>query len=338
MSLFDDFSLYSWFKQNKRVFPWRKTPSPYQVWVSEIMLQQTRASVVVPYYLKWMDLFPTIEKLAFAPTEQVIKAWEGLGYYSRARNLQIGAKQIIEEFDGKVPNNEKDLLKIKGIGPYTFCAILAFAFGEKKAAVDANVLRFLSRLFCIEENVKTTVSTIAQDLVQESSFTISEALIEFGALVCTPSPKCSLCPFQKTCLAKKYDKTTTLPIKIKMSYEHLQRVVFVIRYKNQYLVKKNTSSIMKDLFEFPYQDVKEKWRLESILKKMKIQVKKVQKMKNIRQSFTKYKVLLHPFCLFIDSKVVLKNFEWISFENIQKLPFSSGHRKILHNLKLGFEP
>ena len=123
-----------------------------------------------------------------------------------------------------------------------------------------------------------------------------------------------------------------------MSYEHLQRVVFVIRYKNQYLVKKNTSSIMKDLFEFPYQDVKEKWRLESILKKMKIQVKKVQKMKNIRQSFTKYKVLLHPFCLFIDSKVVLKNFEWISFENIQKLPFSSGHRKILHNLKLGFEP
>ncbi|NRA90187.1 MAG: A/G-specific adenine glycosylase, partial [Simkaniaceae bacterium] len=138
-------AIRKWFFKNRRNLPWRENPSPYEVWVSEIMLQQTQVSVVVPYFERWMNIFPTIEKLAGAPLEKVIKAWEGLGYYSRARNLHEGAKYLMEENGGELPSSAAELEKVKGIGPYTVGAILSFAYKQKRAAVDGNVLRVLAR-------------------------------------------------------------------------------------------------------------------------------------------------------------------------------------------------
>lgn len=302
------------------------------------MLQQTRASVVVPYYLKWMKLFPYIKTLALAPINTVIKAWEGLGYYSRARNLHRGARQILEEFNGNMPKEEKGLLQIKGIGPYTVSAILAFAYGEKKAAVDGNVRRFLSRYFLIEEeitkiSVQKQIHTIAQDLVLDAPYPISEAMIEFGALICAPSPKCHLCPL-KSCLAKKFNAASRLPLKMKkIDYIDLQRVVFIIRHKDQCLVRKNSSAeLMGDLYEFPYEDVTGKWDIASLLKERNIDAETIKKMKKLRQSFTKYKAVLHPFYIFIRNSYHYEDFTWISFQEIDNLAFSSGHRKIIKEM------
>ena len=146
--------LNSWFEQNQRELPWRINRTPYRVWISEVMLQQTRASVVVPYFLKWMELFPDMNALAKAPLDLVIKTWEGLGYYSRARNLLEAAKWIVKEFNGQIPSTKADLLKIKGFGPYTAAAVLSFAFKQKEIAVDGNVLRVIARYACIEKDIK----------------------------------------------------------------------------------------------------------------------------------------------------------------------------------------
>jgi len=161
-------ALKRWFLEVQRDFPWREDPSPYRVWVSEVMLQQTRAEVVVPYFERWMARFPTVEVLAEAPLDEVIKLWEGLGYYSRARNLHQGAQQIVRDYGGKLPNSADKLKKIKGIGPYTVGAILSFAFHQKVPAVDGNVLRVMSRYQRIEEDIakQKTVKMIGQRVAE----------------------------------------------------------------------------------------------------------------------------------------------------------------------------
>jgi A/G-specific adenine glycosylase len=209
--------LNSWFLENRRELPWRIDPTPYRVWISEVMLQQTRASVVIPYFERWMTLFPDVAALAAAPIERVIKTWEGLGYYSRARNLHRGAQQMVESFGGEVPSDREALMSIKGLGPYTIGAILSFGFQKRAAAVDGNVTRVLARYFSIEENVgrqsvKRLIGEKAEAILDEREpWVTAEALIELGATVCTPKPFCELCPLQKSCLGK--DKAESLPIK-----------------------------------------------------------------------------------------------------------------------------
>ncbi len=159
MFLADAHKLYHWFAVNKRNFPWRKDKTPYAVWVAEVMLQQTRAAVVVEYFIRWMKRFPTVESLANAPIEEVIKLWEGLGYYQRARNLHQGAKQVVDLYGGMVPQDKEKLFQIQGLGPYTVSAILAFAFGEKKVPIDGNIKRVFSRYFLLEAPLGTAAST-----------------------------------------------------------------------------------------------------------------------------------------------------------------------------------
>lgn len=214
--------LLEWYHQQKRDLPWRRHRNPYYIWVSEIMLQQTRVDTVIPYFHRFIERFPTVEALADAPEEEVLKCWEGLGYYSRARNLQHAAKQVKDQYDGNVPNDREAVFGLKGVGPYTAGAILSIAFNRPEPAVDGNVMRVLSRYFLIEDDIakgptRISMERLAAELIPEGEAShFNQALMELGALVCTPkSPRCLTCPVMEHCAARIAGCETSLPVKTK---------------------------------------------------------------------------------------------------------------------------
>ncbi|MHA7965799.1 A/G-specific adenine glycosylase [Paenibacillus sp. CAU 1782] len=214
--------LLAWYRAQKRILPWRKNRDPYRIWVSEIMLQQTRVDTVIPYYLTFMEKFPTVNALAEAPEEEVLKCWEGLGYYSRARNLQAGAKMVMELYGGIIPDDKEAVSGLKGVGPYTSGAIMSIAFNRPEPAVDGNVMRVLSRFFCLEEDIakpatRVGIEKLAAALIPEGAAgDFNQALMELGALICTPkSPGCLTCPVMEECEGRLAGRELELPIKTK---------------------------------------------------------------------------------------------------------------------------
>ncbi|MFB9324753.1 A/G-specific adenine glycosylase [Paenibacillus aurantiacus] len=214
--------LLDWYRANKRVLPWRINRDPYRIWVSEVMLQQTRVDTVIPYYERFMAKFPTINALAEAPEEEVLKLWEGLGYYSRARNLQAGAREVAERHGGIVPDDKEMVSALRGVGPYTTGAIMSIAFNRPEPAVDGNVMRVLSRYFCLEDDIakpstRIGIEKLAASLIPEGAAgDFNQALMELGALVCTPkSPGCLTCPVMAYCEGRAEGKEHILPIKTK---------------------------------------------------------------------------------------------------------------------------
>lgn len=210
-------SLLAWFAEQKRDLPWRRTQDPYAIWVSEVMLQQTRVEVVRDYFHRFLRRFPTLESLAEAPSEDVMQAWQGLGYYSRGRRLQEGARTVVSS-GGALPESADELLKIPGIGPYTAGAIASIAFGERVPAVDGNVVRVLTRQFAIagdpqKQPQKNTITKLAAELVPEGGAgDYNQALMELGATVCTPrKPLCELCPVREGCQARAQGAPTRYP-------------------------------------------------------------------------------------------------------------------------------
>ncbi|HPR61276.1 MAG TPA: A/G-specific adenine glycosylase, partial [Prolixibacteraceae bacterium] len=209
-TIFFSNKILKWYNINKRELPWRKTKNPYFIWISEVILQQTRVEQGKQYYLKFIDSFPDITSLAAASEDEILKTWQGLGYYSRARNLHKGAKQIVQNYNGIFPNKYHELLKISGIGPYTAAAIASIAFNIAKAAIDGNVYRVLSRVFEINAPIdsstgKKTFDTLANKLIDNKQpGNYNQALMELGALICKPrNPICENCPLQNNCLAHK---------------------------------------------------------------------------------------------------------------------------------------
>lgn len=220
--LFFSTELLQWYERSKRDLPWRRHRDPYYIWISEIMLQQTRVDTVIPYFQRFIERFPTIQDLAEAPEEDVLKCWEGLGYYSRARNLQAAARQVVERHGGAVPDNKAEVAALKGVGPYTTGAIMSIAFNRPEPAVDGNVMRVLSRYFLIEEDImKTATRTLMEELATElipegRASDFNQALMELGALVCTPkSPQCLICPVMARCAGRLEGAEERLPVKSK---------------------------------------------------------------------------------------------------------------------------
>ena len=214
--------LLAWYDEHKRDLPWRRSRNPYHIWISEIMLQQTRVDTVIPYFLRFVEKFPTVEILANAPEEEVLKCWEGLGYYSRARNIQSAAKQVVERHGGIVPDTPEEISALKGIGPYTAGAVLSIAYNVPVPAVDGNVMRVLSRYFCLEDDIaknptRIKMEKLAGELIpagRASDF--NQALMELGALICTPkSPHCLTCPVMKHCKGRINGMEEQLPVKTK---------------------------------------------------------------------------------------------------------------------------
>lgn len=325
--------LEKWFDENKRDFPWRENRTPYRVWISEVMLQQTRASAVIPYFLRFLELFPDVKALYMAPIERVIKAWEGLGYYSRARNLSLAAREIVEKFGGNIPQTKEELLSIRGFGPYTAGAVLNFAFQKKALAIDGNVIRVITRYFCIEENIsksstrKTIEKKTEQILDSGISWKISEALIELGATVCTQTPRCAICPLNQSCLGLKNGKAESLPIKNeKPKTIELFRHVFVIVCDDSVLVKKGEKGVvMEDLYEFPFRETGGNF-LEN-------KISFVQKLSEASHTFTRYKAHLFPRLFTAKEKLAVDHCEWVPIRHLSTLPFSSGHKKIVSQIE-----
>ncbi|MFT7335143.1 MAG: A/G-specific adenine glycosylase [Porticoccaceae bacterium] len=253
--------LIQWYLQNKRDLPWRNTTDPYRIWLSEIMLQQTRVAQGMPYFLSFVDAFPTVFDLANAGEQQVLKLWQGLGYYSRARNLHKTAQYIAAELDGVFPDNYNDLLKLKGVGEYTAAAIASFSYGQPVAVVDGNVFRVLSRYFDIETDIalasaKKEFAALAFELMpKDEPATFNQAIMEFGALQCVPkSPNCNVCVFNESCLALQKKKIGQLPVKskkLKVRNRYFNYLVVSDDNDDTIIQKRTSKGIWQNLYEFP---------------------------------------------------------------------------------------
>lgn len=258
-----DFSkkLSLWYEKNKRSFPWRDSKNPYNIWLSEIILQQTQTKQGLPYYITFTKAFPTVQDLANAKEENVLKLWQGLGYYSRARNLHYAAKYICKELNGVFPKNYKELIQLKGVGDYTASAIASIAFNEKCAVVDGNVYRVLSRYFDIETAINSGKGTkefkqLATQLLPKTDFgTYNQALMDFGALICTPKKTgCDSCVLNDSCLALQKNKVHLLPVKtskIKIKKRYFNYLVVISKNKETIIKKRTGKGIWQNLYEFP---------------------------------------------------------------------------------------
>lgn len=251
--------MLAWYAENKRDLPWRRDGSPYAVYVSEIMLQQTRVEAVKAYYLRFMDALPSVKALALAPEELLFKLWEGLGYYSRVRNMQKTARLLYEKRQGIFPKEEEELLALPGIGPYTASAIASIACGQKKAAVDGNVLRVLSRLFALEEDstkasFRKKCKESLEKVMPEDTASFTQSWMELGALICTPRvPACSACPLSALCQAHAKGTETAFPIKPEKKKRKIQeKTVILLTCKDRVaLHKREEGGLLSGLWEFP---------------------------------------------------------------------------------------
>jgi A/G-specific adenine glycosylase len=254
-------TLNKWYLQNKRDLPWRNTTDPYPIWLSEIMLQQTRVAQGTPYFLSFTTVFPTVFDLANASEEQVLKLWQGLGYYSRARNLHKTAQTVAHEMGGVFPDNYVDLLKLKGVGEYTAAAIASFSYNECVPVVDGNVFRVLSRYFDLETDIaqasaKKEFAALAFELMpKDNPAQFNQAIMEFGALQCVPkSPNCSICVFNSSCAGLQKKKVDQLPVKskkLKVRNRYFNYIVAEDDLQNTIIQKRTAKGIWYNLYEFP---------------------------------------------------------------------------------------
>lgn len=262
--------LLRWYDEGRRVLPWRENPEPYRVWVSEIMLQQTRVEAVIPYYERFLTALPTISDLAQAPEPQLMKLWEGLGYYSRVRNLQKAAQLVCKQYGGELPGTSAQLSRLPGIGAYTAGAIASIAFGESCTAVDGNVLRVISRLLEREwdiraSSVKKQVTALAADIVPDDRpGDFNQSLMELGAMVCLPNgqPQCMSCPICSLCLSCEHGRQEDIPVKPPKKQRPVEeRVVYLLfRDGKTALRRRPSDGLLAGMWEFPNRRLSEEER------------------------------------------------------------------------------
>lgn len=336
-------NLINWFEKEKRSMPWRLNQDPYRVWVSEIMLQQTRVDTVIPYYERFMTLFPTVQALAEAKEQDVLKAWEGLGYYSRARNLQTAAIQVMETFDGVIPANTKLLGNLKGIGPYTKGAIMSIAFDVPEPAVDGNVMRVLSRILNISDDIalpktrKVFEHVVNEIISQDNPSAFNQGLMELGALVCTPkSPMCLLCPVQEHCRAFNEGIVEQLPVKSKAKKKKIEHhAVFIIQNtKGEYLIQyRHEKGLLHALWQFPMveststdykaleEELEEIYPLDVVVKIEEGTLKHI--FTHIVWNLTVYRAIS------ADSELENTSLKFVDKAELETYPFPVSHQKIL---------
>jgi A/G-specific adenine glycosylase len=328
-------ALIQWYLQNKRDLPWRNDTNPYTIWLSEIMLQQTRVAQGLPYFLRFTTAFPTVFELANADEEEVLKLWQGLGYYSRARNLHKTAKQIAFEFNGEFPKAYKELLHLKGIGEYTAAAIASFAYNESVPVVDGNVYRVLSRYFGVETDIasagakKEFTQLAAEVLPNGQANVFNQAIMEFGALQCVPkSPDCSVCVFNDSCLALQKGKVAQLPVKskkTKVTNRYFNYLVFLDENENTVINKRTEKGIWHNLYEFPLLETDPPESDETIIaliKKQNFVGNEIQEIELYNPIEIRHKLShQHLYIRFwkISVKGTLSN--GINWESVTKFPF-----------------
>ena len=351
-------NLIHWFRVHQRPLPWRKRYEPYEVWVSEIMLQQTQMETMLPYFKRWIKAFPTLEALAKADQKKVLKLWEGLGYYSRARNLHESAKTILQKNQGLFPDDHEKIRSIKGVGRYTAGAIASIAFNLNKPIVDGNILRVLSRIYAISKPIdieknKEEFWRLQEDLIPNGNARdFNQALMELGALVCTTqNPSCPLCPLRKFCKAFQQGNPENYPVKSKKKKTvKIEAASLVLEKNGKYLVRlRPVGKIMGGLWEFP------EWKLSRNKKLSDARVRNktgqlakkefgfrsasIMPLGKIKRNYTHHLETLHVFHI-----VEIENCsapektgwrsEWVSKKDFNDYPFSSAHAKIIKLLPL----
>jgi A/G-specific adenine glycosylase len=327
------FKLLQWFKKNGRDLPWRRTQDPYAIWVSEIMLQQTQVLTVIPYYQKFLKVFPTIRHLAKANLSKVLKIWEGLGYYSRARNLHRSSQIVLNHFHGKIPDTLEDLLSLPGIGRSTAGAILSFAFEKEAPILDGNAKRVLSRLSAVSR--ESYLWKISESLIPKGySNPFNQALMDLGSMLCTPKdPECLRCPLHHFCKGRASEEPGKYPAKrLKKKIPHMESVSAVIQRNGKVLLNQRPPwGLLGGLWEFPNWKLEEKGKLRlrlrnDIKKEMKMNVEVKKAIGTFRQTFSHFKLTLHVYhCQHLNGKV---KGEWVPIKNLHFLPMSRVHRHI----------
>ncbi|MEX2479130.1 MAG: A/G-specific adenine glycosylase [Gracilimonas sp.] len=348
-----DFSkhLLTWYQDHKRQMPWRDEPDPYKIWVSEIMLQQTRVDQATPYFQSFISLFPTVYDLAKAEQQEVLKAWEGLGYYSRARNLHSAAKMVVDEYDGKLPETYDEVIKLKGIGPYTAAAVTSIAFNKPNAVVDGNVIRVLTRYFGIEEDTRSTktrnkVQEFANELIDEDRpGDFNQALMELGSEVCSPSnPSCMDCPVQSGCVAAKMTKTDVIPYKspAKKKPHHVIGVGIIEDENGKLLIAlRPEDAMLGGLWEFPGGKQKEGEEIQDTVQRelkeeLGVEVKAYKELMSLKHTYSHFSITMHAwFCKLISGTPQPKESQevrWVQRNKLERYPFPKANKVLTQRL------
>jgi A/G-specific adenine glycosylase len=315
--------LVEWYRREHRPLPWRDTRDPYAITVSEFMLQQTQVATVLPYYKRWLAFFPSWQTLASAKEVDVLKAWEGLGYYSRARNLHKLAQAVVQRPSRELPRTVEELEQMPGIGPYSARAIAAFAFGQKTAVLDGNVIRILARVFAIQDNIalpatrKKFWALVERLAPQKDNDLFNQAIMELGALVCAPrKPQCLLCPLQTLCKGKR--EPEKYPNKERAKAIRLEEKIAIIERAGRFWLEPYAGTKrLAGLWRFPLLDTRA--------------MRPMEKLHELAYAITKYRVRLEVFAA-AWKKSPRSNGKWLTREEIESLPLSSPHRKTASQL------
>ncbi|HKJ34187.1 MAG TPA: A/G-specific adenine glycosylase [Balneolales bacterium] len=353
MQYSEDFSqsLLAWYWEHKRALPWRDCGDPYKIWISEIMLQQTRVDQAEPYYHRFIEKFPTVEDLANAEIHDVLMVWEGLGYYSRARNLHGASKMIVHNFNGEIPQTWEEITQLKGIGPYTASAVLSIAFDKPYAVVDGNVIRVLTRYFGIEEDVrrnkvKNEIQKEANELLsKEHPGDFNQALMELGAIICTPhNPDCSNCPLQSDCMTYRSAAFDRIPYKspAKKRPHHHIGVGIIRNERNEVLIAlRPEKAMLGNLWEFPGGKKEKGEKIEQTVRRelkeeLDVEVKVGPKLMDIKHAYSHFKITLHAFfCTMISGEPKPKTSQeirWVSIRELDQYPFPKANRSLVNKL------
>ena len=339
--------LVRWYRIHHRNLPWRDTKDPYRIWISEVMLQQTTVAAVLPYYEKWLRLFPDMPALARSSREKVLKAWEGLGYYQRARNLHEAARIMSRENDGRVPDDYKRLIRLPGFGPYIAAAVLSLAYGLPFPVLDANVRRLMMRLRGVHGKFgprtdRKLLEKIRDIFPARGSGEFNQALMELGALVCRPrNPSCLLCPVQPFCLAFKRGQQEVIPTPVKRDFKKIETVVGIFKEGKRYLIQRRPQNgLLAGLWEFPGGKKEKGETLRAALQRelreeLSAELEKERFLLKVRHAYTRFQVTLYAYECEFASRPELnrRRHRWVTLRAMKNYPLPSGSAKIVRFLE-----
>jgi A/G-specific adenine glycosylase len=347
--------LLEWYQESKRQLPWRTIDDSYAIWVSEVMLQQTQTRKVLEYYARFLKKFPSVKALARVELDEVLKVWEGLGYYARARNLHRAAKEIVAQHNGKIPRSYEELRKVQGIGPYTAAAVASIAFSQPKAVVYGNVIRVISRLYLIDSNpkqkqAKASIAQYAEKLLDRSApGDFNQAMMELGATLCTPrKPKCMFCPVSEFCAAyQQLDDPARLPVKPPPKVLPHYNIAAGLIWDEGYIFidRREENGLLGGLWEFPGGKIEDSETPQEAVKReiraaLDLDVEVGDFFMEVKHAYTHFKITLHVYhCLYKSGEPRLTaatDWRWVKPEELEYYAFASANKKIIQQLLSDF--
>lgn len=341
--------ILSWYRKNKVEFPWRLTNDPYKIWVSEIMLQQTQVTTVIPFYNNWIQKFPTLNDVANASDDDLFKYWEGLGYYNRVNNFRAACNEVIKKYNGKVPSEKVELMQLKGIGDYTSSAIASIAFNKKNYVIDGNVKRVMSRILCLKDYSKVSMhklsNFLSENICKNNPGDFNQGLMDLGRNICKPkNPDCNICPVEFSCQAKADDSIFLYPKtkpKKKKSPHYNVGVGIIWREGKILITKRKKNTLLGGLWEFPggKKNVKESIKeciKREIFEELEIEVEVLNFITTVEHKYSHFSITLHAYnCSFAKGKIKCNSadaWQWIKPHQLDTLPFPKANHYIFPHI------